>query len=751
MIFGFLNFLMLAGLAGVALPVVVHLISRRKYDVVNWGAMQFLELGRRTRRRIRLEELLLLLLRMAMIALLALALARPWTKGGWFSGLTRTTPRDVAVVIDGSYSMGWEGDDVTPHAAAIQLTHELLEELDGSDTVTLLDARDTIRSVIERPTSDFRIVREELDELPSPTGTSSAVAALTKAAQLLTTGEHLDRDIILLTDAQRLSWTPEDERAWKRFEESVNQSTIPPHVWAIDVAEKQSESVANFSVDRLALSRELTVPGFPMRIEARVRQWGGTSTQRDVHFAINGQRRSEKTVTVSLPPDGEANVVFEHRFDSVGSYVVSVSVDADELPGDDRSDAAIVVEESIPVLLVDGDLHRDRTQSETFFLHAALSPSTSDAPWVQSRVIDAKALTDASLDGERVVFLGNVPRVTETQANALRSFVADGGGLVVAAGDRIDVESYHQWFDDHGGGLLPARLDSIKHEREYDLGDVNIDSDSLNVSWLSRFRRENGVDFTEARFAHWWRMAPIAELVAHEGADTNSSHSNDAEIVAQLDTRDPFMVTRSFGKGTIIQMAAPLDSDWSTLPAKNDFVPFLHEIVFHLASRKSGRNVDPGEPLMLDRSSGSSTAIAAEFTTPDGRTLPADEFGMGDELRLGLSDTSLSGVYRAQPTEEDAGRTDFFVVQSDRAESDLTRLSPPEQDRIAGEDRVRFVNSLDEIVAGMAEDEVPSELWRLLLLGVLLLLVGEVLLTRRLVRGGHEVIEERTVSDDLST
>ncbi|MEZ6145784.1 MAG: hypothetical protein R3B91_10290 [Planctomycetaceae bacterium] len=37
MTFGFLNLLMLGGLAGVALPVVVHLISRRKYDVVSWG------------------------------------------------------------------------------------------------------------------------------------------------------------------------------------------------------------------------------------------------------------------------------------------------------------------------------------------------------------------------------------------------------------------------------------------------------------------------------------------------------------------------------------------------------------------------------------------------------------------------------------------------------------------------------------------------------------------------------------------
>lgn len=748
MSFGFINLLMLAGLAGVALPVVVHLISRRKYDVVDWGAMQFLELGRRTRRRIRLEELLLLLLRMVLVALLALALARPWAKGAWFSNWARATPRDVAVVIDGSYSMGWEGDTVTPHAAAIQLTHELLEELGSSDTVTLLDARDSVRSLTDRPTSDFRVVREELDTLPSPAGTSSAVAALNKAAQLLTTGEHLDRDIILLTDAQRQSWKPDEERAWRRLDESVKQSTISPRVWAVDVAGYEPDAVVNFSVDRLQLSRELSVPGFPMRFEATVRQWGGTSIQRDVHFAINGRRLSGKTVTVSLPPNGEANVVFEHRFESVGSYVATISLDHDNLPGDNQSDAAIIVEKSIPVLLVDGNLHRDRTQSETFFLQAALSPSTSDAPWVQATVIDANEFTESTLTGQRVVFLANVSRVSDAQFEALQTFVADGGGLVIAPGDRIDAQSYNRWLNDDGQGLLAAIFETIKHERDYDLGDVNISSESLNTSWIARFRRENAVDLTEARFAHWWRVTtPTGPKEERSEPSPSETPSTQAEIVAKLDTGDPLLVTRSFGDGTVVQLAAPLDSDWSTLPAKNDFVPFLHEIVFHLASRSSGRNVTPGQPLILDDASGSPSEQTVEFKTPDGQVVAADEFGLGDESRLGLEDTILPGVYRAQIVEEESTRTEYFVVHSERDESDLTQLSPPEQERIAGEDRVRFVTSLDEIVAGMAEDEVPSELWRWLLLGVLLLLVSEVLMTRRLVRGGHEVIEELPVDD----
>ncbi|MCA9022389.1 MAG: BatA domain-containing protein, partial [Planctomycetaceae bacterium] len=42
MSFDFLNPMMLLGLLGISLPVLVHLLSRKKYDVVQWGAMQFL-------------------------------------------------------------------------------------------------------------------------------------------------------------------------------------------------------------------------------------------------------------------------------------------------------------------------------------------------------------------------------------------------------------------------------------------------------------------------------------------------------------------------------------------------------------------------------------------------------------------------------------------------------------------------------------------------------------------------------------
>src|SRR5436189_106227 len=65
------------GAAAAAVPLVIHLLSRRRVRPVRWAAMAWLLAAlKKHQRRLRLENLLILLLRMAALALLGLGLAR---------------------------------------------------------------------------------------------------------------------------------------------------------------------------------------------------------------------------------------------------------------------------------------------------------------------------------------------------------------------------------------------------------------------------------------------------------------------------------------------------------------------------------------------------------------------------------------------------------------------------------------------------------------------------------------------------
>src|SRR3954469_17893799 len=101
-----------AGLAAVSIPIVIHILNRRRFKTVTWAAMEFLlRAMRKNRRRLRFEQWILLATRCLVVVLAGLALARPM-------GCHQSTLASLAgqrsglhiIVIDNSYSMAYEAD-----------------------------------------------------------------------------------------------------------------------------------------------------------------------------------------------------------------------------------------------------------------------------------------------------------------------------------------------------------------------------------------------------------------------------------------------------------------------------------------------------------------------------------------------------------------------------------------------------------------------------------------------------------------
>ncbi|MFK7821940.1 MAG: VWA domain-containing protein [Planctomycetaceae bacterium] len=736
--FSFINMAMLLGLAGIALPFLVHLLSRRKFDVVEWGAMQFLELSQKTRRRLRLEELLLLLLRMGLIAIIAFALARPWISGGVFSKLVSNQPRDVVFVIDGSYSMGWEGGVETPHATATKWVHDFLESLNPGDSISVIDARDVPRAVVDPPTQDFGRVREVLDNLPTPSGSSDLPTAMSMAVQVLSRTSNMAREVIVLTDKQKVPWEADDASLWRRFDDLLTQPTVKPGVWVVDVSAPGADK-QNFAIGDLNLSRDLSVPDFPLRIQTTVRSFGSAKQQsRRVHLEVNGQRITEKTISCTIPAGGEAPVEFEVKLPSVGSWLLSVVLDSDELPGDNRADAAITVADAVPVLIVDGAWSADPTERESFFARAALTSSENNRPWVKAESVSSTAFQTTDLEDVQTVILANVPSLHDQQVAALKEFVARGGGLLICPGDNVNAEDWNSRLYEDGRSILPGLLQKIDQDRGVQLGEIRPMDKSLQLPWVKQFRAENGGGFTDARIAKWWQLLPPKPLEPGAAADESEGPvASDTTVVARLNTNAPLLLSRQYGKGRVLMQSIPLDADWGSLPMKGDYVAYLHEVIFHLASAQVSRNVAVGSPLVQPVTL-EMNADDFEFVGPDDTTFEVETGG--DELRPThrLSDTSLPGTYelRSKKARKD-DRGQFFVVSGDRRESDLVELEDKAVTDLQAEERLKFVDGILDLKQQMFEKESPTELWKFLLLIFVGFLVAELLLTRRLVRGGH--------------
>ena len=494
----------------------------------------------------------------------------------------------------------------------------------------------------------------------------------------------------------------------------------------------------NFAVSNIKLSRDLTVPNFPTRIQAVVRSFGTRQQSRRIHLEVNGQRITERTIKRTIPANGEATVEFDNiKLPTTGSWVISVALDSDQLPGDNRADAAITVAEAIPVLIIDGDWDPDPTQRESFFARAALSSSENENPWVLAKPVASSAFESTDLRNAEVVIVANVPQLDEQQVAALKDFVNRGGGVLFCAGGRVDSANWNELLYGDGASLLPAKLGTMERDPTPQEQAIRLSEKSLELPWVQQFLKTNGGDLVDTAFTQWWR-AKIAPRQKVDGAlDPDKPIVSDPTVVMRLTTGDPLLVTRQYGKGRVLMMTTPIDADWSRLPAQQDFVPFLHEAVFHLASAQVARNVAVGSPLVQPAASAGETKDFL-FVGPD--NIERDAEAGGDELRpaIRLSDTRLPGVYQLkQRNAKDNTNSNFFVVNGDRRESDLTPLDDPAIDQLQAKDRMKFIATVDELTRKMYDKETPTNIWKPLLLVFILFLIGELLLTRRLVKGGH--------------
>lgn len=101
----FLQPWVLAALPLVALPLIIHLINQRRFQTVQWGAMQFLLSAKALSSGYsKLRHWLIMLLRMLAVAAVILAVGRPLSRG-WLALAGGGRPDTAIVILDRSPSM----------------------------------------------------------------------------------------------------------------------------------------------------------------------------------------------------------------------------------------------------------------------------------------------------------------------------------------------------------------------------------------------------------------------------------------------------------------------------------------------------------------------------------------------------------------------------------------------------------------------------------------------------------------------
>ena len=397
----FLNTIMLAGLAAVAVPIIIHLLNRRKFKTVTWAAMKFVKLSvDQNQRRMRIEDLILLLIRCALVALLALALARPALKDSSTDVLGQAKVTGI-VILDNSYSMdlrlkAGEGGDSGGGATfeqARKAAKATVDALPSGSAVGVLLASDIVRGVIDEPTYDLNQAHAELDRAQVSHHATDLFPAVESAVNILKERADLRKEIYIVTDGQASGWQ-QNADIQKLIED--NKGDIDVYVLRVG----EDTVPGNMAITKLDVSSGLTPVKHPLRIEVEVANRGKNEWQ-GVTVTLYVDERPDPVDQVNIPA-GKAGATLPvplfARLEKEGSHSIRASFNDPEryasLPADNQNRLVVNAVSDVRVLVVDGDgAASDPRDNESFFLGVALSPV--DDHYVQVDVSSPEVLSQA--------------------------------------------------------------------------------------------------------------------------------------------------------------------------------------------------------------------------------------------------------------------------------------------------------------------------------------------------------------------
>lgn len=710
---------LLAGAAAIAAPIIIHLLSKRKFRILDWAAMDFLlEAERKNRRRVRLENFLILLLRCLALALIAALAARPFYQlqsaaqaAGEGAGFERV------FLLDDSASMQALGDDrQLVFDAAKNSLAKFIEDLSQSnpgDRITVVTTsnpetplynarfmKSTSGDASEDGVAEMSAAIKALEPTDRVAEFDKALLAVEKL--LRADSGQINRVVYVISDFRKRDWAAKTGAEADRGAVQLVKKRLAPHALSVQLCDVGGNKDDNLIVSNVRILDDAEQPnawvvGVPATVVVGVKN-AGRETVEDVDVELAAGDAGTQRVSIEEIKAGEEQpATFKVSFAADGdaetkgtNLLVRASIERpDVLRLDNDRLVAGRVSPGVRVLIVDGDQGEDVRDSERYFLNMVLAPAGLRTRFKVDWASDSQFEDGLALDQYDWIFLCNLYRVPEEQIANLDKWVRGGGGLVFALGNRIDEQFYNEKLYNDGTGLMAARLDGRQgDEEEQAWASLAIDARD-HPMWTYLSQSKDARPELGTKVFQWWRME-----VPKEQADKSTivtARITDPDVAGGT----PAIVEKALGLGRATTVAIPLDADWSDWPEDGSYAIAMHNLGSWLTRRpRDDGALAVGQPIemRLDaqrfrrdvkigfvpperRESSAGGDGGNKAAVKDVKTEQAVPDETGRALEVKFVDTTATGYYEVETSRLDgeAIKT-LYAANVDATEGELARI-----------------------------------------------------------------------------
>ncbi|MGD1069675.1 MAG: VWA domain-containing protein [Bryobacteraceae bacterium] len=551
----------LAALAGLALPLYLHLLKRQTTKPKAVSSLMFYESRTQssTRHR-RLKYLLLLSLRLLVLLLLILAFANPFINR---NSAALASSRLVLLVVDNSFSMraGTRLDDAK--AAAMRA----------------LAQKGAARGQVAAFGSQLRLLTQQIEDQPALRAAVQSIESgdghgnfgeLARAIRGMAEAVHTPIEFHLFSDMQRSALAA-----------TFSDMTLPPNVTLITHA-VVGKAQPNWTVESVdAPGQVWGKDAKPVHVQAVIAGYGTPAAQRTVSLVVNGKTAATKMVQV--PANGRATVEFPSLVVPYGFSRCEVKIDdADGFPADDLRRFAVERSDPQKGLLI----HNYGDSRSPLYVGAALSAAAQSAFILESIAVNEAA--DRQPSNYAFIVLSDVNSVPSLLENSLTQYVRSGGSLFIAAGTSAGARTQIPIFGAH---IVETRDYSRVPDRYMAVG-------SADSSYPAVAKAEG---WTGVKFFYALAVDP-----------------GDARVIVRLGDQTPLLLEKRIGEGRVVLFTSGLDNLTNDFPLHAAFVPFIEQTARYLAGSERQGGALPVDAY-LELRNAKEKGQGVEVTDPEGK------------------------------------------------------------------------------------------------------------------------------------
>lgn len=604
------------------IPIIVHLLFKRRSRTVHLGTLRFLRaVIEQNSRRKKLKRWLLLLLRLGAVAALVLLFARPYFAEQKEMG----DGRHLVLLLDKSATMQLQNEGQRLVDLITGQAQELLKSATENTNVEVAWFDHAVYPLDVSPNAGIVTLK-----VPDQCyGATNFGAALTWARDRFVASDASKKELYIFTDLQQAGL------GWNTIE-SLPESII------VHVRDAGRSVVNNVSIASTSTPRTLIRPGDSFEVNATISNEGAFPIEEQIVTLTLGQGDKKVSVQKRMKLEPQAIVTADLIADGLtsGLWTGTIQLDSvtDDLAFDNLRYVAVMVDEQIPVLVVDGRPGEVAMLAGSYFLDAALrlappGQKYAGSPYQTTVIGYADGATLPDLDRFQVVALTNVADLSKADATKLRAFVSDGGGLLVFCGDKV----------------VKGSCQNL-HAADLTTGEIVGTETAIDLPW--RFESWNEKHTVLEPFNDP-QHGDLRRLIFR--GITRCRLNEDSTAIASFRGNVPAVVERTIDKGRVLWFLSACDRQWSDWTRTRLFLPFVHRLTGRLSGLTDG---GPVRELLID-----SDHVTTADTVPgviskgrfwevvncspresEGGYCTVDEFADRFGLSLATSDSELADV-----------------------------------------------------------------------------------------------------------